>query len=162
MNNPRIFLRRDGYPNCWSKEHSSFHQWFETENAALGTNLSRQSPRTNGRASFSTSQTLFYFHEAAARGRSSRRQERSVRTIQLRTKFLLSLLAISAGLTTATLLIVRYNMRAQVRDSIREDLRNAVNTYQIFEKQRQSTSTQSVRLIATLPYLRALMTTRDA
>ena len=85
-----------------------------------------------------------------------------MRTIQLRTKFLLSLLAISAGLTTATLLIVRYNMRAQVRDSIREDLRNAVNTYQIFEKQRQSTSTPSVRLIANLPYLRALMTTRDA
>jgi signal transduction histidine kinase/CheY-like chemotaxis protein len=84
-----------------------------------------------------------------------------VRTIQLRTKLLLSLLAISAGLTTGTFLVVRYNMRAQVRDSIREDLRNSVNTYQTFEKQRQASSTQSVRLIANLPYLRALMTTRD-
>jgi signal transduction histidine kinase/ActR/RegA family two-component response regulator len=84
-----------------------------------------------------------------------------VRNIQLRTKFLLSLLAISAGLTTATLLIVRSRVRAQVRDSIREDLRNSVNAYQIFEKQRQSTSLQSARLIANLPYLRALMTTRD-
>jgi signal transduction histidine kinase/ActR/RegA family two-component response regulator len=85
-----------------------------------------------------------------------------VRTIQLRTKLLLSLLAISAGLTTGTLLVVRYNMHAQVRDSIREDLRNSVNTYEIFEKHRREASTQSVRLIANLPYLRALMTTRDA
>jgi signal transduction histidine kinase/ActR/RegA family two-component response regulator len=84
-----------------------------------------------------------------------------VRHIQLRTKFLLSLLAISAGLTTATLFIVRYTMRNQVRESIQEDLRNSVNTYQTFEKQRQATSAQSARLIANLPYLRALMTTRD-
>lgn len=84
-----------------------------------------------------------------------------MRKIPLRTKFLLSLLAITAGLTTATLLIVRNTVRSRVREAVREDLLNSVNTYQIFEKQRQTTSTQSVRLIANLPYLRALMTTRD-
>jgi signal transduction histidine kinase len=84
-----------------------------------------------------------------------------VRNVQLRTKFLLALLAITAGLTAATLLIVSYGVRRQVRAGIREDLRNSVNTYQIFEKQRQERSRQSARLIANLPYLRALMTTRD-
>jgi len=84
-----------------------------------------------------------------------------VRPTQLRTKFLLSLLAISAGLTTATLFIVRSTIRAQVREALQEDLRNSINTYQTFEKQRQTSSSQAVRLIANLPYLRALMTTRD-
>ena len=84
-----------------------------------------------------------------------------MRNLQLRTKFLLLLLAISAGLTTATLAIVRHRVRSQVREAIGEDLRNSVNAYNIFEKQRQTASTQSARLIANLPYLRALMTTRD-
>src|SRR5579864_2972396 len=63
-------------------------------------------------------------------------RETCVRKTQLRTKFLLALLAITAGLTAATLLIVSYGVRRQVRAGIREDLQNSVNTYQIFEKQR--------------------------
>jgi signal transduction histidine kinase/CheY-like chemotaxis protein len=82
--------------------------------------------------------------------------------IRLRTKFLLSLLAISAGLTTATLLIVSYNVQKRVRESIREELRNSVDTYQSFEKQREDTLTRSAELIANLPNVRALMTTEDA
>ena len=81
--------------------------------------------------------------------------------IRLRTKFLLSLLAISAGLTTATLLIVRYSVQKQVRAGIQEDLRNSVNTYQSFERQQQQTITRSAELLANLPNVRALMTTRD-
>jgi signal transduction histidine kinase/CheY-like chemotaxis protein len=84
-----------------------------------------------------------------------------VRNLRLRTKFFLSLLAITAGLTAATLLIVRQSVRMQVREAIRDDLLNSVHTYEIFEKQRQINSTQSARLIANLPYLRSLMTTRD-
>ena len=87
--------------------------------------------------------------------------ESALRNIQLRTKFLLAMLAVSAGLTAATLMIVGYGVRRQVRAGIQEDLRNSVNTYQIFEKQRAERSTQSARLIANLPYLRALMTTGD-
>jgi signal transduction histidine kinase len=83
-------------------------------------------------------------------------------TFRLRTKILLSLLAISAGLTAATLLTVSYNVRKRVRESIREDLRNSVNTYQSFEKQREETLTRSAVLIANLPNVRALMTTEDA
>ncbi|HXY26640.1 MAG TPA: ATP-binding protein [Candidatus Acidoferrum sp.] len=84
-----------------------------------------------------------------------------MRNLQLRTKFLLLLLAVSAGLTTATLAIVRQRVRSQVGEAIGDDLRNSVNAYNIFEKQRQVAATQSARLIANLPYLRALMTTRD-
>jgi signal transduction histidine kinase len=85
-----------------------------------------------------------------------------VSKIRLRTKFLLSLLAISAGLTAATLLIVSYTVRNRVRESIREELRNSVGTYQNFEKQRVDTLTRSAELIANLPNVRALMTTEDA
>jgi signal transduction histidine kinase len=84
-----------------------------------------------------------------------------VRKIRLRTKFLLSLLVISAGLTSATLLIVRYSVQKRVREAIRDDLRNSVNTYQDFERQREVTLTRSAELLANLPNVRALMTTRD-
>jgi len=84
-----------------------------------------------------------------------------VRRIRLRTKFLLSLLAISAGLTSATLLIVSYRVQSQVRAGIREDLHNSVSTYRTFEQQQDATLTRSAELLANLPNVRALMTTRD-
>ena len=82
-------------------------------------------------------------------------------SIRLRTKFLLSLLTISAGLTSATLLIVRYSVRKQIRAGIQQDLRNSVGTYQSFERQRQETLIRSAELLANLPNVRALMTTKD-
>jgi len=85
-----------------------------------------------------------------------------LRNIRLRTKFLLSLLAISAGLTSATLLIVRYSVQERVREGIREDLRNSVNTYQNFDRQREDSLARSAALLANLPNVRALMTTKDA
>src|SRR5207247_5080062 len=84
-----------------------------------------------------------------------------LRNFKLRTKFLLSLLAITTGLTTATLLIVRYSVQSRVRESIRDDLRNSVNTYKSFEQQRDLALTRSASLIANLPNVRALTTTRD-
>src|SRR5271170_3177220 len=81
--------------------------------------------------------------------------------VRLRTKFLLSLLAISAGLTSATLLIVSYSVQKQTRNSLYEDLRNSVNTYQSFDRQREDTLTRSAELLANLPNVRALMTTQD-
>ena len=69
--------------------------------------------------------------------------------------------AISAGLTTATLLIVRYSVQKRVRAGIQEDLRNSVEYLQSFERQRQETLTRSAELLANLPNVRALMTTGD-
>ena len=82
--------------------------------------------------------------------------------IRLRTKFLLSLLAISTGLTAATLLIVSYSVQKRFRENLREELRNSVATYQSFEKQREDTLITSAGLLANLPNVRALMTTEDA
>jgi uncharacterized membrane-anchored protein YhcB (DUF1043 family) len=79
--------------------------------------------------------------------------------LRLRTKFLLSLVAISAGLTTGTLLIVRYSVQKQVRAGIQQDLRNSVDTYQSFERQREETLTRSAELLANLPNVRALAAT---
>jgi signal transduction histidine kinase len=85
-----------------------------------------------------------------------------VRKIRLRTKFLLSLLVISAGLTSATLFIVGYRVQHRVREDIRQDLRTSVNTYESFDRQRQETLSRAAQLLANLPNVRALMTTRDA
>ena len=81
--------------------------------------------------------------------------------IRLRTKFLLSLLVISAGLTAATLLIVSYSVRKRVRENIREDLRNSVANYRSFQTQQEDSLTRSAALLANLPNVRALMTTED-
>ncbi|MGD0906472.1 MAG: ATP-binding protein [Candidatus Acidiferrales bacterium] len=82
--------------------------------------------------------------------------------IRLRTKFLLSLATISAGLTAATLITVSYTVRKQVGASIREELRDSLSTYQSFARQREDTLTRSAILLANLPNVRALMTTEDA
>ncbi len=102
----------------------------------------------------------FFLPDSAADARW--RTERSVVKMRLRTKFLLSLLAISAGLTSATLFIVRYSVQNQVRDSLQVDLQNSVKTYQSFDLQRNDALTHSAALLANLPNVRALMTTRDA
>ena len=85
-----------------------------------------------------------------------------MRTIRLRTKFLLSLVAISAGLSGAALWIVRNSVELQVRQTTRDDLQYSINTYQSFERQRELALTRSAELLADLPIVRALMTTRDA
>jgi signal transduction histidine kinase/ActR/RegA family two-component response regulator len=83
------------------------------------------------------------------------------RTIRLRTKFLVSLLAITAGLTVATLWVVSYNVEQRVRESLRDELRSSVKTYQTFAEQREATMVRSAALVANLPNVRALMTTED-
>jgi len=82
--------------------------------------------------------------------------------IRLRTKFLLSLVAISTCLTAAALLIVSYSVQKRVRQSLGEDLRDSLHTYQSFESQREDALTRSAALLANLPNVRALMTTEDA
>ena len=84
-----------------------------------------------------------------------------VRSIRLRTKFLLSLLAVSALLTAGTLAVVSNVVRMRVRDNLRTDLRSSVSTFEIFEKQRDDAFTSSAQLLANLPNVKALMTTDE-
>ena len=81
--------------------------------------------------------------------------------LRLRTKFLLSMLLISTGLTSTTLLVVRRSVQTEVRNKIFADLRNSADTFQNFQADREATLTRSAELLADLPNLRALMTTQD-
>src|SRR5438876_11271724 len=81
---------------------------------------------------------------------------------KLRTKFLLSLVIISASLTWATLLVVRHRVRLQVRDEIFEGLRSSVVTFQSLQRQRERMLDRSAALLANLPSLKAVMTTEHA
>jgi len=81
--------------------------------------------------------------------------------LRMRTKFLLSMLLISAGLTSTSLLLVRHSVQAQVKREIFSDLHNSVSTFQNFQRERELTLTRSADLLADLPNLRALMTTHD-
>jgi signal transduction histidine kinase len=81
--------------------------------------------------------------------------------IRLRTKFLISMVAVSATLTIATLLAVQHTVREQVRVGIERDLQNSVSAFRNFETQREWTLERSVALLADLPTVRAMMTTHD-
>jgi signal transduction histidine kinase len=82
--------------------------------------------------------------------------------LRLRSKFLLSMLLISAGLTSTSLLLVRHSVQGQVRREIFSDLHNSVTTFQNFQRERELTLTHAAELLADMPNLRALMTTHDA
>jgi signal transduction histidine kinase len=80
---------------------------------------------------------------------------------RLRTKFLFSLLLVSASLTCATLLIVRHRVRLRVSEEIREALQDSVFTFQNLQRQREDTLERSAALLASEPMLEALMTAPD-
>lgn len=80
--------------------------------------------------------------------------------LRMRTKFLLSMLLISAGLTCTSLLLVRHSVQKQIKREIFADLSNSVSTFQNFQRERELTLTHSAELLADLPNLRALMTTQ--
>src|SRR5207253_8820879 len=82
--------------------------------------------------------------------------------LQLRTKFLLFLLVVSTTVTLATLWMVGRSVRIQVYRQIADDLHNSVVVFQDFQRQREISLATSAELLASLPSLKALMTTRDA
>jgi signal transduction histidine kinase len=81
--------------------------------------------------------------------------------MRLRTRFLLSMLVITAGLTTTSLLLVRRSVESNVRQSIAVNLRNSVAAFQDFRHERETMLTSDVALLADLPITRAIMTSPD-
>src|SRR6202167_4262433 len=81
--------------------------------------------------------------------------------IRLRTKFLLSMLVVSAALTLTTLLVVRHTVQQEVRVGIQRDLENSVSAFHHLQQQKEITLERSAVLLADLPNVRALMTTHD-
>ncbi len=78
--------------------------------------------------------------------------------LRLRTRFLLSMLLITTGLTTTSLLLVQRSIRSNVRQSIAVNLRNSVAAFQDFRHERETMLTSDVALLADLPITRAIMT----
>ena len=81
--------------------------------------------------------------------------------VRLRTKFLLSMVLITAGLTSFSLLLVRRSVQSQVTQEIFSDLRNSVTTFESFQREQEITLSHSADLVADLSPLRALMTSHD-
>ncbi len=79
----------------------------------------------------------------------------------MRTRFLLSMVLITSGLTALSLLAVRQSMQSHVREGIVQDLRNSVTTFQNFQHDREVMLTHSAELVAYLPITRAIMTAHD-
>ena len=70
------------------------------------------------------------------------------------------MLLTSAGLTAVSLLIVQRIVERQVRSNLRIDLANSVETFRNFQKERENALARSAQLMANLPVLKALMTSR--
>ena len=70
------------------------------------------------------------------------------------------MLLTSAGLTAVSLLIVQRIVERQVRSNLRVDLANSVETFRNFQKEREGALARSAALMANLPVLKALMTSR--
>jgi signal transduction histidine kinase len=72
------------------------------------------------------------------------------------------MLLTSAALTAVSLLIVQNSVERQVRRNLQGDLANSVETFRNFLTQREDSLSRSAALMADLPVLKALMTSRHA
>lgn len=82
--------------------------------------------------------------------------------LRLRTKLLLAMVVVSAATTAVTLVLVSRTVDRQERRRISQDLRNSVIAFENAEHQREAEQARAASLIADLPIVRALMTTRDS
>lgn len=74
--------------------------------------------------------------------------------MRLRTKFLLSLLFVTAGLTCAALLVVRHTAQAHMQQEIEEDAQTAIRTFRFVERQQQIALAHKADLLAALAEMR--------
>lgn len=81
--------------------------------------------------------------------------------MRMRVMLLVPLLLVSVGLTAASLLVVRSRVQKQFADTLASDLTHSVATFQNLQHQRREMLFREAALLADLPSLKALMTTRD-
>jgi signal transduction histidine kinase/CheY-like chemotaxis protein len=74
--------------------------------------------------------------------------------LRLRTKFLFSLVLVTAGLTCATLLLVRHNAQEREQREIQEDALNVIHTFQIVQHQHQVALRRKADLLASMALMR--------
>ena len=79
----------------------------------------------------------------------------------MRTTLMVSLLAVSLGLTAICLLIIRVSVQQEIRNSLESDLEHSFTTFRNISRQRNETLSREAALLADLPSLKALMATQD-
>ncbi|MFZ0793526.1 MAG: HAMP domain-containing sensor histidine kinase, partial [Candidatus Korobacteraceae bacterium] len=82
--------------------------------------------------------------------------------LRLRTKFLIAMLLTSAGLTAVSLLIVQHTVANHVRGGLSSDLADSVESFRNLQREREADLARLAELMADLPSLKALMTSRHA
>jgi signal transduction histidine kinase len=80
---------------------------------------------------------------------------------RMRTTLMVSLLAVSLGLTATCLLIIRVSVAQEIRKGLESDLTHSFSTFRNISRQRNEMLSREASLLADLPSLKALMATQD-
>jgi signal transduction histidine kinase len=80
---------------------------------------------------------------------------------RMRTTLMISLLAVSLGLTVTCLLIIRFSVQREIRKNLNSDLSHSLVTFRNTAALRNSMLAREAALLADLPSLKALMATAD-
>jgi len=86
----------------------------------------------------------------------------SMKHWRMRTTLMVSLLAVSLGLTATCLLIIRISVKQEIRRGLDSDLSHSLSTFRNIAVQRNQMLAREAALLADLPSLKALMETQDA
>ena len=78
--------------------------------------------------------------------------------MRMRTTLLLSLLAVSFGLTALSLIVIHTELKKQIRLTLASDLHRSIATFRNLQRQRREMLSREAGLLADLPSLKALMT----
>lgn len=81
---------------------------------------------------------------------------------RMRTALMVSLLAVSLGLTATCLVIIRLSVQQEIRKGLSADLGHSLDTFRNISHQRNQMLSREAALLADLPSLKALMVTQDA
>jgi hypothetical protein len=81
---------------------------------------------------------------------------------RMRTTLMVSLLAVSLGLTVTCLFIIRVTVQQEISKSLQADLDHSLSTFRNLANQRNRMLDREAALLADLPSLKALMSTQDA
>src|SRR5580692_10890371 len=82
--------------------------------------------------------------------------------LRLQSQLLLSTLLIISALAGAILLIIRHTVRTQIADQVKFSTEASFQEFETVQRQLQLQLSRTASLLAEIPTLKALMTTRDA
>jgi len=82
--------------------------------------------------------------------------------LRLRTQLLISGLLIICGLTWAIVLVIRHTLRAEITQQMRASTDASIRSFESVQHQREQQLARSAAMLASLPTLKALMTTQHA